>query len=168
MKPAVYGLFGLCAALAALLVYEIAAPMPSLDVPAMPPKPRTRAALGIAAVTTPPPGLFVEIDTRPPFNPTRKGVAASTSGDASSAPPDLALVGIIVDNHGDRLALVKTSSSPLATALRVGSAVSGWRVTEIAADRIVLGAGPARSEIRLEANRAPPPQPKPAPPTNSQ
>lgn len=157
MKPAVYGLSAVCASLALLLGYEIAAPLPVLEVPVAQLKPKTRAVSATAAVRTPPPAAFAELDTRPPFDPARRGVATD-GGDASPAPPDVVLVGIIVSG-GDRLALVKTSSSPLATAFRVGATISGWQVTEIAPDHIVLGAGPARSEIRLEANRATPPKP---------
>jgi hypothetical protein len=165
MKKAVYGLFGACGVLAALLIYEVAAPLPALEIPAAQARPRTRTASAVAAVVVPPPGAFAEIDARPPFNSTRKGIAATVGGDASSAPPDVVLVGIIASG-GDQLALVKTPSSPLATAFRTGATISGWQVTEIHPDRIVLSSGPARSEIRLEANRAPPP--KPTAPVNSQ
>jgi len=141
--------------LAALLVYQLAAPLPDLEVPQVRLQPKAGPALAGLAVTPPAAEQFAETDARPMFRQDRKG-APATIGDA--APPDIALVGIIADGT-DRLALVKTGTSPLASAYRVGASISGWRIVEIAPDRIVLASGPVRSEIRLStAQTAPKPQ----------
>jgi hypothetical protein len=82
------------------------------------------------------------------------------------SPPEVALVGIMIDSH-DRIAMLRTPGSPLANAFHLGATVSGWQLSEIAPDRIVLSAGGARAELRLDANKAPAKAPAP-PPVNSQ
>ncbi len=161
-----YVLAASCALLALLLAYELSAPLPDFAPPSYRLKPRAQPLPHAAAVATPPPEAFAEIATRPLFDPSRKGALPAAAGDAPLGPPDVTLVGVILDG-GDSLALLRTAAAPLATAYRVGATVSGWQVTEISPDRVVLGAGPARSEIRLEANKAPP-RPPAAPPSNSQ
>ena len=135
--------FGLAAAsvlLVALLIYEISAPLPEFNPPAFRLRPRGQRMAGIVTVTTPPPEAFAAIDARPPFSPSRRPVAAPGAGEASLAPPEVSLVGVILDKE-DRLALLKTPTSPLATAYHVGATISGWQVSEISPDRIVLSAG---------------------------
>lgn len=161
-----YAFSGISVLLAGFLIYQIAAPLPDLDPPAVGLKPRAQRISSVLPVSTPSIEAFAEIDARPMFLPGRKLGAAGASGDAALQPPDVKLVGIIVDNQ-DRLALVKSDGSPLATAYRVGAVISGWQVTEIGPDRIVLGSGPTRAEIKLDANRAPPRSPTPGP-ANSQ
>jgi len=110
---------------------------------------------------------FAEIGTRPLFSPGRRGTAApAATGATTLQPPDVTLVGIMIDSQ-DRIAMLRTPSSPLATAFHIGATVSGWQLSEIAPDRIVLSAGPARDEIRLDANKAPVKPPMP-PSGNSQ
>ena len=140
--------------LAALQVYQIAAPLPDPDVPVVTLKPRTTEIAAAAPVITPPAGVFGEIGARPMFSPARR---AAVTGEAAQAlsPPDVTLVGIIFDKD-TRLALLKSPSLPFATSYGVGAAILGWQVSEIAADRVVLTSGPARHELRLDANRAPP------------
>jgi hypothetical protein len=152
--------------LAALLVYEIAAPLPDFDPPAFRLKPRAPHIADVAAVVTPSPETFAEIATRPPFDPSRRGAAAAAT-DASSAPPDVVLIGVIVDG-ANSLALLKTAAAPLAAAYRIGAMVSGWQVTEISPDHVVIGAGGVRSEIRLQTNKSAPNAPPPPMPLNSQ
>ncbi|HWA90951.1 MAG TPA: hypothetical protein VG889_13000 [Rhizomicrobium sp.] len=161
------GFAGTAALLAALLVYEVAAPLPEFDPPAFRLKPRAPRIANVAAVAAPTPDAFIDIALRPPFDPSRKSVVASAASDASAAPPEVTLVGVIVDG-ANSLALLKTAASPLATAYRVGATISGWQVTEISPDRVVLGAGPARSEIRLQANKSAPAASQPPAPLNSQ
>jgi hypothetical protein len=127
-------------------------------------KPTAQRAEAVVPVITPAPEAFAEIDARPMFSPDRRAIASAPAGEASLTPPDVTLVGVIVSGR-DSLAMLRTPSSPLANAYRVGAAISGWQVSEIAPNRIVLTSGAARSEIRLDANK--PPRP-PAPPGGSQ
>jgi len=143
--------------LAVLLVYELSASPPEFNPPAVHLKPKAQRAGEVTPVTTPPPQAFAEIDARPMFSPDRKAVMTQTS-EASLAPPDVTLVGVIVSGQ-DSLAMLRTPSSPLANAYRIGAAIAGWQVSEITPDRIVLTSGGARNEIRLDANKAPPKPP---------
>jgi hypothetical protein len=163
-QTVLYGFSAAGVLLAAALVYQAAAPLPDFDPPLVQIKAKTQQIAAVVPVSTPPPEAFAEIDARPMFSPARKGIAAA-AGEAATQPPDVTLVGIIVDAN-DRLAMLRTPGSPLASAFRVGATISGWQLSEIAPDRIVLSAGAARDEIRLAANKAPS---KPAaPPPNSQ
>jgi hypothetical protein len=164
-RTVLYGFSGLSALLALALVYQIAAPLPDIDPPRLPPKPRTQQIAAVVPVSTPPPDAFAEIGTRPIFSPSRRGTAAPSAGVATLSPPEVTLVGIMIDSH-DRIAMLRTPGSPLASAFHLGATVSGWQLSEIAPDRVVLSAGGARDEIRLDANKAPA---KPsAPPVSSQ
>jgi hypothetical protein len=165
-RTILYGFSGLSAFLAVALVYQIAAPLPDIDPPRLPPKQRAQQIAAVVPVSTPPPEAFAEIGTRPMFAPSRRGTAAPATGTATLAPPEVTLVGIMIDSR-DRIAMLRTAASPLATAFHLGATVSGWQLSEIAPDRIVLSAGGARDEIRLDANKAPPKPPTP-PPSSSQ
>ena len=165
-QTVLYGFSGAGALLAAALIYQAAAPLPDFDPPLVQLKTKTQQIAAVVPVSTPPPEAFAEIDARPMFSPARKSVATAATGGAVLQPPDVALVGIIVDSR-DRLAMLRTPGSPLATAFHVGATISGWQLSEIAPDRVVLSAGAARDEIRLDANKAPP-KPPPPPAPNSQ
>jgi hypothetical protein len=166
-QTVLYGFSGVGVLLAAALIYQVAAPLPDFDPPQVQLKTRTQQIAAVVPVSTPPPEAFAEIDARPMFSPARKGIATAATGEATTQPPDVTLVGIIVDAQ-DRMAMLRTPGSPLANAFRVGATISGWQLSEIAPDRIVLSAGAARDEIRLDANKAPP-KPASAPPAvNSQ
>lgn len=154
-QPVLIGFAATNLVLAALLIYQISAPLPDLAPPVMHLKPKAQRAEAVVPVTTPAPEAFAEIDARPMFSPDRKAIATAQTGEASLAPPDVILVGVIVSGR-DSLAMLRTPSAPLATAYRVGASVSGWQLSEIAPDRVVLTAGAVRSEIRLDANKAPP------------
>ena len=154
-QPVLIGFAATNLVLAALLAYQLMAPLPDIDPPFIHLKPRTQRAEAVTPVTTPPPEAFAEIDTRPMFSPDRKAIVAAQAGAASLAPPEVTLVGVIVSGR-DSLAMLRTPSSPLANAYRVGAAISGWQVSEIAPDRVVLTSAAGRSEIRLDANKAPP------------
>jgi hypothetical protein len=152
-KTVQFGFAAASAMLTVALAYLIVVPLPELDPPSFQLKPKARPISGAVAVVTPPAEAFIEIATRPPFLPSRKGLVATASGDVPAAPPDVALVGIILDKDSS-LALLKTAAVPLATAYRVGGSISGWQVTEISPDRVILSAGAARTELRLSDNKA--------------
>ena len=118
--------------------------MPDLDPPQVQIKAKTQQIAAVVPVSTPAPELFAEIDARPMFSPGRKGVAAAATGAATLQPPDVTLVGIIVDSQ-DRLATWRTPASPLATAYRVGATISGLATQR---DR----AGPYRRPERLDGS----------------
>ena len=78
------------------------------------------------------------------------------SGLGSAVPPlpsNVSLVGVIID--GDRqLALIKTQGAPFAESLRVGAVIDGWKVTEIAPDKVVLRAGTAEQILGIGDQRS--------------
>lgn len=144
----------ICAALALALLYLIFAPLPELEPPSVPLAHKPRPVLDAQPIAMPPPAVFAEIDARPAFRPDRKPVAAPQTAAASVAPPDVRVVGVIIDGE-NRIAMIRVPSSPLATAFHVGGAISGWQIAEIDPDRVVLSSGGVRDEIRLDANKAP-------------
>jgi general secretion pathway protein N len=158
----VLGLSGLCALLAATLLYLIVAPLPDLEIPQVPLEQQRAAQRQTMPIATPPPQAFADINARPMFSPDRKAIAEPGASNSSGNPPSIAFVGVIMDPR-DRMALIRTSASPLAGAFRLGADISGWRLTEIAADHIVLSQGGSQDTIRLEDNHAPKPA-TPAPP----
>jgi hypothetical protein len=166
-QTVLYGFSGAGALLAVALIYQVAAPLPDFDPPQVQLKTRTQQIAAVVPVSTPPPEAFAEIGARPMFSPARKSIAAAATGETAAQPPEVTLVGIIVDAQ-DRMAMLRTPGSPLASAFRVGATISGWQLSEIAPDRIVLSAGGARDEIRLDANKAPPKQAAPPPAATSQ
>jgi len=150
------GLSGMCAVLGAILLYLVFAPLPELEIPRVPSEPQRNAMPQATPIATPPLEAFADIGERPMFSPDRKAFVAPGSAAAAATPPSVALVGVIMDAR-DKMALIRTPGSPLAGAFRLGADISGWQLTEIGADHIVLSLGAARDEIRLEDNKAPKP-----------
>ena len=150
------GMSGLCAVLAATLLYLILAPLPDLEIPQVPLERKPRSMPEAMSIAMPSPETFADINARPMFSPDRKAIVEPNASATAGTPPNIALVGVIVDPR-DRMALIRTPASPLAGAFRLGADISGWRVTEIAADHIVLSLGTSRDEIRLEDNHSPKP-----------
>ncbi|MGA7713062.1 MAG: hypothetical protein WCA81_14250 [Rhizomicrobium sp.] len=152
-------LTGLCVLLGAAVLYECAAPLQAFNPPALELKKHQIAAT--AAFFSPPSeASFSAIDARPLFSPSRKPIdvpqAPGESGLGSAVPPlpsNVSLVGVIID--GDRqLALIKTQGAPFAESLRVGAVIDGWKVTEIAPDKVVLRAGTAEQILGIGDQRS--------------
>lgn len=163
----VLGLSALCTLLAGTLLYLIVAPLPDLEIPQAPMERRHAALRQTMPIATPPPEAFADINARPMFSPDRKAIVEPGTTAASGSPPNIALVGVIMDPK-DRMALIRTGASPLAGAFRLGADISGWRLTEIAVDHIVLVQGGLRDELRLEDNHAPKTAPLAPPPMTAQ
>jgi hypothetical protein len=150
-------LTALCAVLATILLYELFAPLSGFTVPVLPPR-NTDASLPLQLPDPAPTAAsFAALNDRPLFSPQRKAVTPAAVGAAAAAPPPpptATLVGIIMDPQR-QIALIRTASSPLATAYAVGETVQGWQVSLIAPDRVVLHQGTADDTLKLESNRAP-------------
>ena len=146
--------------LALVLAYALAAPVWEPDPPFMTMKTRSAQEAAALPVIVPPADAFSDIAQRPLFSPSRTGIASDAAAQAA-LPPDIQLVGVIADAE-QRIALVRVPGEPLAKALQVGGVVSGWRVADIQADRVVLEGAGGRVEFRLNANAAPK-QPGPSP-----
>jgi len=153
--PAQIALASLCGALALSIAWEVYAPLPSFAVPEIAVRDRPTQNTPQPMFMIPPQGAFDAINDRPIFSQSRKSIAPAPIGPAAAPPPppSVALIGVILDAQ-NRLALVKTPSSPLEVSVGVGGSIGGWQVAQIAPDRIVLRLGTAEDEIKLEANRA--------------
>jgi hypothetical protein len=168
-------MLALNALFAVALLYFIMAPLPEFNPPQVRLAERTHRPLPPLPAAGDPPALVDEIGDRPMFLPSRKPIAAPASAEAQLTPPDVALVGIILDGQ-DKLAMLRTPSAPFANSYHLGATLQGWQLTEITPDKVVLTNGGSRDEIRLQDNRAaskppgagaaPPPQPAPGQPAS--
>ncbi len=151
------------AVLALACVYELVAPLPAYSVPPVQTSPLPALPNTPAPFTAPLPETYAAISDRPLFDPHRKKYLPSPKpGADKTAPPppaNLSLVGVIIDSNL-RIAMVKSSDAMLAMSVGVGAEIGGWQVSSIEPDRIVLKAGTAEEDIRLEANKAPPQAPQ--------
>jgi type II secretory pathway component PulC len=151
-------LLALCGTLGALVAYELWAPLAAPDVPHL-----NAAALVLAAPAAmpvmAPASTFSIIVERPLFDAQRKKFVAPKSAqtDAGAPPPlpNIALVGIIIDNEKS-LAILRSADAAFASSLAVGDSVGAWRLSAIQPDRVILTAGPNRNEIRLDASKGTP------------
>jgi hypothetical protein len=146
-------LAGLCASLVTLLVYISVTPLPEFVAPTVQLPLRQHLTIHEASYAIPPPDMFAEIDARPMFRPSRQPIAEPAEAQANLKPPDVTLVGIILDPW-EKIALLRIQASPLAVAFRLGATIAGWQLSEIAADKIVLSNGTSNDEIRLDAHQA--------------
>jgi len=149
-----------CTLLLGAIGYEIAAPLPEPTLPAPAASARPIAPAPLPVFHPPPSENFDEINARPVFDRARAPIAADTTvaigtfSGSGTSPPAVALVGIIID--GDRrLAMIRSSVSPVATSVSLGDMIEGWKVARIDSDRIVLHSGSDNAEIRLSQNRSP-------------
>ncbi|HTU35505.1 MAG TPA: hypothetical protein VMF66_17005 [Candidatus Acidoferrum sp.] len=145
-------LSGVCAILGAALLYLTFAPLPDeqpqqITLPHKPPP-----VLEAQSITMPPPAAFTALDSHPAFNPGRAPLATSQVSSGTQTPPDVKVVGVIIDG-ANRIAMIRAPASPLAIAFQIGATISGWHIAEIEPDRVVLTSGGLRDEIRLDANR---------------
>jgi len=149
--PMQQGLAGLCGLLGSILAWQLLAPSTTREVPTIAWHP-SGLDVALGSVPSPPANTFGRINERPIFNPTRKPVTPTPkAGEAPARPPDATLIGVIIDGQ-NRLALVRTSASPLEVSVTVGASLGPWTVTTIEPDHISLRAGTNETEIRLNAN----------------
>lgn len=148
-------LVGVCAALTMSIVYQLWAP---LSAPTVPHRKTAPAILppSIAMPVFPPGERFAIVSERPLFDAQRKKFIPpkedlSKSG-APPPPPNVALVGIIID-RAQSVAIMKPPDAALAASMAIGESIGGWRLSSIQADSVVLTEGTNSNEIRLDANK---------------
>jgi hypothetical protein len=164
------GLGLVCCLLLGGIAYNLAAPIPDADVAAAAPSGVPTTNIALPVFQPPPAESFAEVNARSVFERDRGPVASDSAGPVSGSsaePPVATLIGVIID--GDRkLAMIRSSSSPVATSVAVGDSIEGWRVSEIDPDKIVLRSGTGSSVISLRQNHADAaPAPAAAPPGGS-
>src|SRR6185437_9235561 len=122
VTPLQQGLAGLCGLLVLILSWQLLAPSLATDVPAIAWHPRG-LDMPLPSIPPPPANTFARINERPIFSPTRKPVTPTPkASEAPASPPDATLIGVIIDGQ-NRLALVRTSTSPLEVSLGVGASL---------------------------------------------
>jgi general secretion pathway protein N len=142
--------------LAAIVDLEWQAPLAAEGLPAAP-----EAKAARSADETPPPRFslppienFAAVTARPLFVEDRRPPAESAGG--SIGPwSSLTLAGIVIA-PGSREALIRHGTPPVVVHLREGQTVDGWTLRSILNDRVVLGNGAERHELRLFAPSATP------------
>jgi hypothetical protein len=155
-SPAQIGLLLAAALLTALLLHELTASPPSFakagsEIAGSVATPAAAAAAqdGLAL---PPIQDFAETDARPLFSPLRRPPRAEAGNMAAAPPPmNVALIGIIMGPE-ERIAIVRTPSSPTTVNARIGKTLDGWELVEIEADHVVLKSGSTEQEVRLRQN----------------
>jgi hypothetical protein len=153
-------LFAVCGLLVIALAYELFAPLRDYDPPTAA-VPATASSAPVIATYTPPAfSTYAIIAERSVFNPLRTPIVEDSSGAAAGAgdalPSDLALVGVILDG-AVKMAMLKSSQSPLVVSVPQGAVFEGWQVATVEPDRVVFAAHGARQEIKLSDNKPPPP-----------
>lgn len=156
-SPAQIGLLLAAALLTALLLHELTASPPSFGNAgseiAEPVATPAAAAAAQGGLTLPPIQDFAEADARPLFSPLRRPPRAEAGNMAAAPPPpmNVALIGIIMGPE-ERIAIVRTPSSPTTVNARIGKTLDGWEFVEIEADHVVLKSGSTEQEVRLRQN----------------
>lgn len=149
----------ICAGLAAIVAYELsnglplaptvtaARPAPPLEVAERPAPPRQPAAAAVEQIAARP--LFS--DTRRPYRPPPEAVVEAAPAPAQ---PGLALelAGTYLAGS-DRAALLLVAGGTPAW-LRKGQLIDGWRVEDIAQDRVQLRKGNRQQMLLLRADLA--------------
>ena len=93
-------------------------------------------------------------------------IAASPAGAQDSplsTPPPVFLVGVVIPETGEPMAIVEDAQTHEQTIHTVGAQIGAVRLTKILRDRVVLSSGDVAIEVRL-AGSPPPPPPRNRPP----
>lgn len=102
-----------------------------------------------ARFVPPPQTQFAVINARSLFDPARGPVAEpAPAGTVSTTPPDVTLAGVAI-GPASAVALLQRPNVKVATTVRVGDDVDGWKVDRIAADRVVLKSGASTVDVML-------------------
>jgi type II secretory pathway component PulC len=151
-------LLALCGVLTIAFLYELFAPLRPYTPPQVD---NTHAAYTVQMPTpyTPPDfATYSNVDARSVFNPLRTPIETESEGLASSAsagdslPPDLSLVGVILDGT-TKMALLKSASELQVVSVPQGTVYEGWEVTTVEPDRVVFAAHGNQQELKLSDNK---------------
>jgi hypothetical protein len=144
--------------LAAIVAEELVAPPPAqegraqLSRSAVLPKQADQAT---APFVLPPLESFSAITDRPLFTQSRRPPAIQASTASVGTAASFVLAGIII-SHESREALIIHGKPPIMSHLQEGQAIDGWTVMAIDQDRVILGNGEARYELKLIGKNAAP------------
>jgi hypothetical protein len=147
-----------CIALAWVIYEEIA------DLSAGQPVDSTGAALPSAlAPTSPQPALIIPdraslavILERPVFSETRR---PRGTGGAQATPIDFTLLGVVISDR-QRSALIRTGKGEAVQWLTESEDIAGWKLVQIASDRIVVRRGTVEADVFFDYSTPAPPVPR--------
>jgi hypothetical protein len=91
---------------------------------------------------------FAVIVERPLFSPSRRPPAEGTAATPTPA-PDFSLFGIVI-SAGEPFALVKPGAGGDPVRITEGASMSGWTVSRIESDRIMIWHGTTQQELLLD------------------
>jgi len=91
---------------------------------------------------------FAEISRRPLFTITRRPFVASEATSAPTAPADIKLMGIAIED-GKKRALLRTAGQPRGRWIAEGDTVDGWQLRSVRNDAATVSSDQATHELRL-------------------
>lgn len=109
---------------------------------------------------------FAAIIERPLFSPSRRPRSEETPI-APTPILDFSLLGVVIST-GEPLALVKPGAGGEPVRVKEGEGISGWTVSRIESDRILVRHGGMERELRLDFAAPAPPAPELALPDDAQ
>jgi hypothetical protein len=156
LPPLFVTMSGLVFLLGGILAYQVLAPITQYEVPQAAPRELVLPSPAAPPFLPPAFAQFSEIDEHPLFVPDRRAFnsAEAVKGIQQRVPPELTLIGIILD-ASRKIAIVK----PRAAAtkyLTLGQTLEGWRVAAIEVDHVELQSGDETFKVTL-------PRPAPVP-----
>jgi type II secretory pathway component PulC len=151
----------------ACIIYAELRARPMIDPRAAPPAAEVSVAwLPAPRQAMPEQARFSAIVERPLFSTSRRPPAAEPVM-ATTPTLDVSLAGVVVSAR-ESFALVTPDSGGEPMRVKEGEALSGWTVTRIDADRIVLRHDATEAELRLDFAEPAPPVAQPAAPEGAQ
>lgn len=149
-----------CIALAWVIYEEIAdlsAGQPIDSTDAAPPSALAPTSSQPALIIPDKASLAVILE-RPVFSETRRPRATPTGG-AQATPIDFTLLGVVISDS-QRSALIRTGKGEAVQRLTEGEEVAGWKLVQIASDRIVVRRGTVEADVFLDYSAPAPPVPR--------
>lgn len=113
--------------------------------------------------TMPPPETFSAILERPVFVVSRRAIFVGKAQEASLAPSEIEIVGIVVSD-GDRFAIVKAHNGAQPEPAREGQVIDGWSIQAIGTDHVRMRRGATEINVALDYTSPPPWVLRPQPP----
>jgi len=95
---------------------------------------------------------------RPVFSETRRPRGTATGG-AQATPIDFTLLGVVISGS-QRSALIRTGKGEAVQRLTEGEDIAGWKLVQIAPDRIVVRRDRVEADVFLDYSTPAPPVPR--------
>lgn len=103
-------------------------------------------------------GSLAVVLERPVFAQSRRPSGRAAEGAAATS-IDFTLSGVVISGS-ERSALIRPTSDGTIQQLRIGESVAGWRLLEIASDRVIVQRDATEAEVFLDFAAPAPPGPR--------